>query len=131
MGKLSFEDLKGLRDRQRVELSGDKCGKCGNNIKITVGMGTCGIAAGARQTFDTFVDEIGKAGVGHAVVRQTGCIGQCHSEPTVEVRVAGMPVVVYGKVDAETAKKIVRRHVVEKALVQDHIYDCPAADIIN
>ena len=64
-------------------------------------------------------------------IRKTGWMGLCHSEPTVEVVAPGMPTVVYGKVDAETARKIVNQHIVRKLLVNDHIFDKPAADIIR
>ena len=67
----------------------------------------------------------------NVAVRQTGCMGLCHSEPTVEVVVPGMPTVVYGNVDAETARKIVNQHVGRKLMVNDHIFDKPAADIVG
>ena len=69
--------------------------------------------------------------MGHVEVRRTGCMGLCHSEPTVEVVVPGMPTVVYGNVDAETARKIVSQHLERKLLVNDHIFDKPAADIVR
>ena len=72
-----------------------------------------------------------KAGVRHVKIRHTGCMGLCHSEPTVEVLVPGMPTVVYGKVDPDTARKIVNQHVVRKLLVNDHVFDKPAADIVR
>ena len=127
MPKLTLADLKKLRDEKRASLArreGDKL------VHIIVGMGTCGIAAGARKTFDAFVDELDNAGFADAVVKQTGCLGQCWSEPTVEVHVEGMPDIIYGKVDIETARRIVRKHVMERTLVQDHIFDRPAGDIV-
>jgi NADP-reducing hydrogenase subunit HndB len=101
------------------------------DTQLIVGMGTCGIAAGAKETFNVFVEELDKAGLQNVAVRQTGCMGLCHSEPTVEVVVPGMPTVVYGKVDAETARKIVNQHIGRKLMVNDHIYDKPAADIVG
>lgn len=99
--------------------------------KIIVGMGTCGIAAGAQDAIDVLTEELNRAGLPDVEIRRTGCMGLCHSEPTVEVAVPGMPTVVYGKVDAETAHKIVTQHIVRKLLVNGHIYDKPAADIIR
>jgi NADP-reducing hydrogenase subunit HndB len=58
-------------------------------------------------------------------------MGLCHSEPTVEVVVPGMPRVIYGNVDCDTARKIVSEHLVGKRLVSDHVFDKPAADIIG
>lgn len=57
--------------------------------------------------------------------------GSCYVEPTVEVIVPGMPQILYGKVNPETAKKIMEQHILQKQLVNDHIYDKPAIDIIN
>ncbi|MDD2240431.1 MAG: (2Fe-2S) ferredoxin domain-containing protein [Kiritimatiellae bacterium] len=99
--------------------------------RIIVGLGTCGIAAGAQETLTVFTEALKKAGMDRVEVRQTGCMGLCHSEPTVEVVVPGMPTVVYGNVDAETARKIVSQHLERKLLVNDHIFDKPAADIVR
>ena len=98
---------------------------------MIVGMGTCGIAAGAKESLSAFLDEVQKSGLTNVVVRQTGCMGLCHSEPTVEVIVPGMPAIVYGKVDQEVARRIVRKHIMGKLLINDHIFDKPAADIIK
>ncbi len=128
MGKLSLEDLKKLRDEKKKTMEGRDTDK---DVKIIIGMGTCGIAAGAKETFDSFVDELGKKDTDAAIIKQTGCMGLCYSEPTVEVQVPGMPSVVYGGVDAATAKKIVNEHIVEHKLVDDHIYDKPSTDILK
>jgi len=122
-------DLKKLRETSAAALNPrDTHNK---DTQLIVGMGTCGIAAGAKETFNVFVEELERAGLSNVAVRQTGCMGLCHSEPTVEVVVPGMPAVVYGKVDAETARRIVAQHLGRKLLVNDHIYDKPAADIIG
>ncbi len=129
MPKLTLDDLKRLRERKNAEMnSRDTDNK---DSQVIVGMGTCGIAAGAKVTFDAFVDALSKAGLSNVVVRQTGCMGLCHSEPTVEVVTPGMPTVIYGKVDADTAARIVSDHLVEHRLVGDHILDKPSADIIR
>ena len=78
-----------------------------------------------------FAEELVKAGVREVSIRHTGCMGLCHSEPTVEVAVPGMPTVIYGNVNGETGRKIVQQHIVRKLLVNDHIFDKPAADILN
>jgi NADP-reducing hydrogenase subunit HndB len=94
-------------------------------------MGTCGIAAGAKVTLDSFINALDTEKlVDDVLVRQTGCMGLCHSEPTVEVIVPGMPKVIYGKVDAATAKDIVKKHIIGRELLDNHILDRPAADII-
>jgi NADP-reducing hydrogenase subunit HndB len=129
MAKLTLADLKRLREAKAAEFNARNMEN--KDVQIIVGMGTCGIAAGARPAFDVFVEELDKAGLQNVAIRQTGCMGLCHSEPTVEVVVPGMPTVVYGNVDAETARKIVGQHIVRKLLVNDHIFDKPAADIIR
>ncbi len=129
MAKLTLADLKKLREAKAAEFNARNTDN--KDVQVIVGMGTCGIAAGAKAVFDVFVEELDKAGLRNVAIRQTGCMGLCHSEPTVEVVAPGMPTVVYGKVDAETARKIVNQHIVRKLLVNDHIFDKPAADIIR
>ena len=94
-------------------------------------MGTCGIAAGAKETLYAFLRELDENGIKNVRVSQTGCMGLCYVEPTVEVVVPGMPDVIYGKVNPEVAGKIIRKHIMNKTLVNDHIYDRPAADIVE
>lgn len=129
MAKLTLDDLKKLRASKTAEMNPrDVTNK---NAQIIVGMGTCGIAAGAKEAFDAFVEALAAQQLENVLVRQTGCMGLCHSEPTVEVVVPGMPTVVYGKVNADTARKIVNQHIVRKLLVSDHIFDKPSSDILN
>ena len=93
-------------------------------------MGTCGIAAGAKDVLDVMLEELKKVGNDSVIIKQAGCMGLCHVEPTIEVRVPGMPDTIYGKVDAKVAKEIVHQHIVDAQLVNEHVYDKPAADII-
>ena len=81
------------------------------DIRVVVGMATCGIAAGARPVLAAFIDEVNKADMSDKVtVTQTGCIGMCQYEPVVEVYVAGQEKVTYVKMDAERAAKVVEEH---------------------
>lgn len=127
MAKLTLDDLKKLREQKQKEMTART--NEGKDTQIIVGMGTCGIAAGAKAAFTAFIDEIEKHALANVIVRQTGCMGLCYSEPTVEVSVPGMPTVVYGKVTDEVARRIVRKHIVGKVLINDHIFDKPAADL--
>jgi NADP-reducing hydrogenase subunit HndB len=131
MAKMSLDDLRKLRDEKKNDLR--KRDAEGKEIQVIVGMGTCGIASGAKRTLDTLLAEIdANKLVDTVVVRQTGCMGLCHSEPTVEVVVPGMPTVIYGNVDEAVAKVIIQKHVVGRELLGDgRILDRPAADIIN
>ncbi len=89
---------------------------------IKVGMSTCGIAAGADKVFKTLVEEKEKRKA-EIAIEQCGCSGMCHAEPLVEVCVQGMPTVVYGGVDEETAIKIIDKHASGKYLLNDHIFN--------
>ncbi len=82
------------------------------DIRIVVGMATCGIAAGARPVLNTFVEEVANAGLASTVaVSQTGCIGICQYEPVVEVYADGQEKVTYVKMTAEKAAEVVEKHI--------------------
>ena len=129
MSKLTLDDLRKLRDDKKKAMS-QRDGEAKRG-EVIIGMGTCGIAAGAKGVFDAFLNEMEKAGITDISIKQTGCMGLCFSEPTVEVATADMPHVVYGNVDEETARRIVRDHLAGNALVSDHIFDKPSMDIIG
>jgi NADP-reducing hydrogenase subunit HndB len=125
---MTLEELRALRASKQQELSQRETADA--SAQIIIGMGTCGIAAGAKRTFSAMLDEIAAQGVKDVVVKQTGCIGQCSFEPTVEVRKNGMPDIVYGKVDEAVGRQIVQSHIMKGELVGEHIYDKPAADLM-
>lgn len=129
MAKMTLEDLRKLREQKKGEM--DRRDAEGKDVEIIIGMGTCGIAAGAKECLDAFLEDIEKAGLKNVTVKQTGCMGLCYVEPTVEVHVPGMPDTIYGKVDADVVKRIVEEHIVGKTLVNNHIFDRPAADIVK
>lgn len=91
-----------------------------NNIRVVVGMATCGIAAGARPVLQAFMDEIAKRGLDNVIVTQTGCIGLCRLEPIVEVYVPGQEKVTYVKMTAEKVAKVVANHIVNGAVVDEY-----------
>lgn len=104
----SIEELKRLKEealekRQARTTSG--------RAQVTVYMGTCGIAAGARDAMKAILDTIESEGARDIIVKQTGCIGLCEMEPLVEVEVAGEKVR-YGHVSAERAARIMKEHVI-------------------
>ncbi len=127
MGRMTLDDLRKLREQKKREMNARESE--GKTAQVIIGMGTCGLAAGAKETFDAFVSELTANRLDHVAIKQTGCMGLCYSEPTVEVLMPDMPPVVYGKVDAEVARRIVRQHIMDRRLVDDHIYDKPAADL--
>ncbi|MDR0443587.1 MAG: (2Fe-2S) ferredoxin domain-containing protein [Treponema sp.] len=128
MAKMSLDDLRNLRDSKKNDLR--KRDTEGKKIHVVVGMGTCGIAAGAKQTLDAFINGLDENKLVDSVdVRQTGCMGMCHSEPSVEVIAPGMPTVIYGNVDAAVAGEIIKKHIIGRELLDGRILDRPAADI--
>ena len=130
MAKMSLEDLKKLRDEKKGDLR--KREVDGKEIQIIIGMGTCGIAAGAKAALDSFLAGLDKNNlVDSVLVRQTGCMGLCHSEPTVEIIVPGMPSVIYGTVNSDVANEIIQKHIIGKELLSGHILDRPAVDILK
>jgi NADP-reducing hydrogenase subunit HndB len=130
MAKMSLDDLRKLRDDKKNDLR--KRDADGKEIQVIVGMGTCGIAAGAKETLDTFISSLDENKlVDSCLVRQTGCMGLCHSEPTVEVVVPGMPPVIYGRVNSDVAKQIIQKHIIGRELIGEFILDRPAVDILK
>ena len=83
-----------------------------DNVRVVVGMATCGIAAGARPVMLKFMEEINKREMSNVTVSQTGCIGMCRLEPMVEVYVPGQEKVTYVKVNPDMVEKIVVEHLV-------------------
>ena len=129
MAKLTLEELRKLRgEKQKAMEMRDNSNK---DVQVIVGMGTCGIAAGAKDTFTALVDTLAEKGITNVLIRQTGCMGLCHSEPTVEVVAPDMPTVIYGHVDAATAKEIVEKHILGKQLIEGKILDKPSIDIVK
>ena len=90
-------------------------------IRVVVGMATCGIAAGARPVLNAFVEEVGKAGLADKVtVSQTGCIGVCQFEPVVEIFEADKEKVTYVKMTAEKAAEVVEKHLKGGEVVSEY-----------
>lgn len=105
----SLEELRKIRDEVKKSL---EMRSSGQNRKIVVGMGTCGIAAGARDTMKAFMDSLEKAKLTDVAVTATGCAGFCDKEPMVIVEIQGQEPVRYGKVDKTAAERIVAEHIV-------------------
>jgi NADP-reducing hydrogenase subunit HndB len=106
---MNLEELKKIREKAQkdVELRQKQA-----RIRIVVGMGTSGIAAGARDVLKTLLEEIGRRNLTDVIVTQTGEKGLASQEPLVEVYEEGKPLVVYGNMNQEKAKRVVVEHVV-------------------
>ena len=90
-------------------------------IRVVVGMATCGIAAGARPVLNTFVEKVSEAGLTEKVtVSQTGCIGVCQYEPVVEIFESGKDKVTYVKMTPEKAAEVVEKHLKGGQIVDEY-----------
>lgn len=104
----TVEDLRRMREQFKAEQASRKAG----GIQIIVGLGTCGIAAGAREVMNAVTNELAKRNLKDVSVVQTGCIGMCEQEVLVDVVRPGEPRVTYGRVTAADVPKIIEEHVV-------------------
>ncbi len=113
----NLDDLKRIREEA---LEKRKLKSASGNIQVVVCMGTCGIAAGARETMKAILESIEKDNLTGITVTQTGCIGLCEREPIIQVTVGEQAKVTYGKVTPEVARRILKEHVGEGKVVEDH-----------
>ncbi len=106
----SIADLEAIRQKtlERVAYRKD----ADSDIRVVVGMATCGIAAGARPVMLAFMDEIKKRNLQNVTVSQTGCIGMCRLEPMVDVILPGQGKVTYVKLNPNMVPRIVTEHIV-------------------
>lgn len=102
-----------------------------SNIRITVGMATCGIAAGAKSVMDAIMNELDKLGLDNVEVVSTGCVGICKLEPVVEVIMPGMEKVTYVKMDEVKARRMVREHINGKRMIEEYIMHVVEGKVIN
>ena len=108
MAKLTIEDLKKIKEETAKSTSlrdGDA------NVKITVHMGTCGIAAGARDVMNALMEEMAQTDRQDIRVVTSGCMGMCSSEPNVTVEIQGAEPIVYQKMEANRMRQVFKRHV--------------------
>jgi NADP-reducing hydrogenase subunit HndB len=115
--------VKNLEDLQRIReeaLEKRKVKTATGSAQIIVGMGTCGIAAGARDTMKAILNEIELKDLSGIIVTQTGCIGMCEKEPIVQVAIGDGPKVTYGKVTPQIAERILNEHVLGGLPVSDY-----------
>lgn len=114
----SLNDLRKMKEelQSRVNLreNGERCDEI---VQIRVAMATCGIAAGGKEILNLLVDTLDRRAI-EAVVTQTGCMGYCYAEPTVEVTLPGNDPVVFGKVDAQRAVDIVEKYIKNGELLE-------------
>ena len=114
----SLAELQAIKDRMKSKIvlregSGD--------VRVVVGMATCGIAAGARPVLNAFVEEVNNLGLNDTVtVSQTGCVGYCQLEPIVEIYEAGKEKITYIHMTADKAKEVVEKHLKGGNIVSEY-----------
>lgn len=108
MAKLTIDDLKKIKDKVSKETS-LRHGTA--TIKVTVHMGTCGIAAGAREVMNALMVEMAEADRQDIRVMASGCLGMCSSEPNVTIEVQGKDPIVYQEMDGNRMRQVFKRHV--------------------
>lgn len=114
----SLEELMKIKESALKELKMRDSEKRG---KIIVAMGTCGIAAGAKETLKAIVETLNEKGIDDIAVVQSGCFGLCDVEPTIEVHMENSEPIIYGHVTPAQAKRIIEQHVIEGKVVGDLI----------
>jgi len=113
----SLADLRKIKAEVQEKIKLRENGENAENIvQVKVAMATCGIAAGAKDILNYMVEELDFHGI-DAIVTQTGCMGYCYAEPTIEVIIPGKAPVVYGFVTRDKAKEIIDEYIVKGEMV--------------
>ena len=111
----SLEDLRKIKAESQKNTEARK----NNDTQIIIGMGTCGIAAGAREVMAAVLEELSKRNLHDVAVLQTGCIGMCQKEPLLDIVRPGEDRVTYGPVKPQDVSRIIAEHLVNGNVVED------------
>lgn len=109
MARLTIDDLKKIKENQKATFA---LREGGYRAKVTVHMGTCGIAAGAREIMTALLDEIAQAKVEDVITTTSGCAGLCAREPMMTVEIMNRPPVKYGDLNSDKLREIFREHII-------------------
>jgi NADP-reducing hydrogenase subunit HndB len=112
----SLDELRKLREQVQATVSS----RSETGTTIIVGLGTCGIAAGARETMQAILAELKARGI-DAHVTTVGCIGMCAREPLVDIEQAGRPRITYGNITASMVPLLIEEHLIKGNLVNDWV----------
>ena len=110
----TIEDLKAIREQAQRDLKL----RTETGTRIIIGMGTCGIAAGARETMHAVLEELNKRHI-DAHVTTVGCIGMCSKEPLVDIEQAGQPRITYCNVHPDMVSRLIEEHLVRGIVVEE------------
>jgi len=114
----SLADLKRIKSELQSKMDlREKSENPEKMVQVKVAMATCGIASGAKQVMDYMIEEFEKRGI-DAIVTQTGCMGYCYAEPTIEVKVPGKEPIVFGFVTIKKADEIIEKYIKVGELVE-------------
>jgi len=114
----SLADLKKIKSELQSKMDlREKSENPEKMVQVKVAMATCGIASGAKQVMDFMIEEFEKRGI-DAIVTQTGCMGYCYAEPTIEVKVPGKAPIVFGFVTIKKADEIIEKYIKVGELVE-------------
>lgn len=117
MPKLTIEDLKHMREKARGTVNlRDGVGRA----KITVHMGTCGIASGARDVMNALLSEIENRNIQDVIVTTSGCAGLCSREPMATVELPGSAPIKYIDLNDAKIKKIFEEHILSGNIVAQY-----------
>jgi len=114
--KLTIQDLAKIREKTKSLMT---IRESEGRARVTVHMGTCGIAAGARDIMDALLGEIGKAKIQDVIVTTSGCAGLCNAEPMMTIEIKNQPPVKYGHLTPEKLRKIFVQHILGGQMVAD------------
>lgn len=114
----SLDDLRKMRESLHAKLDlREKSDNPEAYIQVRIAMATCGIASGAKEVMEVFIDEFEKRHI-DAVVMQTGCMGYCYAEPTVEITKPGQDPITFGFVDTKKVSKIIDKYILNNEMVE-------------
>ena len=117
----TLDDLRKMRESLRTSLDlREKSNNPEQMVQIKVAMATCGIAAGAKEVMSYFIEALDRERV-DALVTQTGCMGYCYAEPTVEITVPGKEPLVFGRVNKTKVDEIITSYIKQGILIDDFI----------
>ena len=117
MAKISAKDLVNIKEKTRQK---DLLTEEGDRVKITVHLGTCGLAAGGDKVYEALQEEIMKSGRRDIRIVISGCAGMCSSEPNVTIRRMGEDAVIYRDVNADKMRDIFQGHVLQGSIPEKH-----------
>lgn len=115
---MSLADLKKKQEALKAKINlREQANDPDSHVQVKVSMSTCGIASGAKQTMESFMEEFSKRKI-DGIITQTGCMGYCYAEPTVEIQKPGEEPIIFGYVNEEKAIEIVQKYIVNGELVE-------------